>query len=113
MFAQRRSAWGGTPFLSPMSLSTQAAIKPAIPQPENERVAGPALGPVGWTLLSVAVLCVLGMLVWQGITSAGAPDPTKPATSPVTALFDIGVLVFREGLECVLVLAAIVATMHG
>ncbi|MBE7157020.1 MAG: FTR1 family protein [Rhodospirillales bacterium] len=52
-------------------------------------------------------------MVWQGITTAGAPDPTKPATSPVTALFDIGVLVFREGLECILVLSAIVATMHG
>ncbi len=96
-----------------MSLSSEATIKTAISQPKNERVARPTLGPVGWTLLSAAVLCVLGVLIWQGITSAGAPDPTKPSTSPVTALFDIGVLVFREGLECVLVLAAIVATMHG
>ena len=41
------------------------------------------------------------------------PDPTKTATGPVTALFDIGVLVFREGLECILVLSAILAGMTG
>jgi len=34
-------------------------------------------------------------------------------TSPTVAFLDIGVLVFREGLECVLVLAAITASMTG
>src|SRR5881396_3836254 len=34
-------------------------------------------------------------------------------TSPTVAFLDIGVLVFREGLECILVLAAITASMTG
>src|SRR3989440_12795109 len=61
----------------------------------------------------VAAIAVLGMIVWQGITAHGAPDPTQPNTSPTVAFLDIGVLVFREGLECILVLAAITASMTG
>src|SRR5215831_9762565 len=60
-----------------------------------------------------AALCVVAMLVWQGLTAHGAPDPTQPNTSPTVAFLDIGVLVFREGLECILVLAAITASMTG
>ena len=37
----------------------------------------------------------------------------RPNTSPTVACLDIGVLVFREGLECILVLAAITASMTG
>jgi high-affinity iron transporter len=37
----------------------------------------------------------------------------QPNTSPTVAFLDIGVLVFREGLECILVLAAITASMTG
>src|SRR5437867_7517019 len=61
----------------------------------------------------VAALCVVAMLVWQGVTAHGAPDPTRPNTSATVAALDIGVLVFREGLECILVLAAITASMTG
>jgi high-affinity iron transporter len=64
-------------------------------------------------LLAVAALAVIGVLVWQGITARGNPDPTSPNTSPAAATVDIGVLVFREGLETILVLAAIVASMTG
>ncbi len=46
----------------------------------------------------VAALCVVAMLVWQGVTAHGAPDPTRPNTSPTVAFLDIGILVFREGL---------------
>src|SRR5947209_4343676 len=60
-----------------------------------------------------AALFVIAMLVWQGITAQGAPDPTRPDTSPTVAFLDIGILVFREGLECILVLAAITASMTG
>jgi high-affinity iron transporter len=60
-----------------------------------------------------AALCVASMLVWQGITAHGAPDPIRPNTSPTVAFLDIGILVFREGLECILVLAAITASMTG
>src|SRR6266480_4737164 len=60
-----------------------------------------------------AAACVAAVIVWQGITAHGAPDPTQPNTSPTVAFLDIGVLVFREGLECILVLAAITASMTG
>jgi high-affinity iron transporter len=64
-------------------------------------------------LLLLAALIVVAVLVWQGITSGGNPDPTAPNTSPTAALLNIAVLVFREGLECILVLSAITASMTG
>jgi high-affinity iron transporter len=64
-------------------------------------------------LLVLAALIVMSVLVWQGITSGGNPDPTAPNTSPTAALLNIAVLVFREGLECILVLSAITASMTG
>jgi high-affinity iron transporter len=63
--------------------------------------------------LCVAAFAVVAILVWQGATEQGAPDPLRPNTSPAVAFLDIGVLVFREGLECILVLAAITASMTG
>ena len=63
--------------------------------------------------LALAVLSVVGILIWQGVAAHGTPDPTRPHTSPTVAFLDIGVLVFREGLECILVLAAITASMIG
>ena len=60
-----------------------------------------------------SAICVAAVIVWQGMVAHGAPDPTQPNTSPTVAFLDIGVLVFREGLECILVLAAITASMTG
>src|SRR6266699_415955 len=60
-----------------------------------------------------AAFFVVAMLLWQGVTAHGAPDQTQPNTSPTVAFLDIGILVFREGLECILVLAAITASMTG
>src|SRR5213079_1527709 len=60
-----------------------------------------------------AAFFVVAMLLWQGVTAHGAPDPMRPNTSPTVAFLDIGILVFREGLECILVLAAITASMIG
>ena len=60
-----------------------------------------------------AAIVVLAMIFWQGATAHGAPDPTQPNTSPTVAFLDIGILVFREGLECILVLAAITASITG
>jgi high-affinity iron transporter len=64
-------------------------------------------------LLTLAALAVAGVLVWQGLTAQGAPDPTVAHTTPAVAVLDISVLVFREGLECILVLSAITASMTG
>src|SRR2546428_12532892 len=60
-----------------------------------------------------AAACVVAALIWQAVTAQGAPDPLRPDTSPTVAFLDIGILVFREGLECILVLAAITASMTG
>jgi high-affinity iron transporter len=63
-------------------------------------------------LFAAAALAVIGILVWQGVTAKGNPNPT-PNMSPASAALDIAVLVFREGLESILVLAAIIASMTG
>jgi high-affinity iron transporter len=59
-----------------------------------------------------ALSLALSVLIWQAVTMAGNPDPiaARPGTSAV--VMDIGVLVFREGLECILVLAAITAGLN-
>jgi high-affinity iron transporter len=58
-------------------------------------------------------LIIVALLIWQGLTAAGNPDPTAVHTGATAAVIDIGVLVFREGLECILVLAAITASLAG
>ena len=65
-----------------------------------------------------AVLWMVGILavttlIWAWLTASGSPDPEVAGTTPAVAMMDIVVLVFREGLECVLVLAAITAGMTG
>ncbi|MDQ2867076.1 MAG: FTR1 family protein [Verrucomicrobiota bacterium] len=64
------------------------------------------------SLLFIA-FCVLALFIWQGIAAHGSPDPLSPRATPMVASLDIAVLVFREGLECILVLAAITASMTG
>ena len=57
------------------------------------------------------VLLVLGILVWQAITAHGAPDPTADGISRPAAILNTSILVFREGLEAILVLAALTASL--
>jgi high-affinity iron transporter len=64
------------------------------------------------SVLSAAIF-VVALMIWQGVTAHGTPDPVQPDTSSAVATMDIGILVFREGLECILVLAAITASMTG
>ena len=63
--------------------------------------------------LTLSALIVAAVLVWQGITSGGSPDPLAANSSRTAATIDIAVLVFREGLECILVLSALTASMIG
>jgi len=68
------------------------------------------IGPrIAW---ASGVLAILALLVWQGVTASGNPDPTL-GHGATAASIDIAVLVFREGLECILVLSAITASMVG
>ncbi len=61
--------------------------------------------------LALSALAVLALIVWQAVTANGVPDPLARAASRPSATLDIAVLVFREGLECILVLSAITAGM--
>jgi high-affinity iron transporter len=58
----------------------------------------------------VALLIAI-LLIWQGTTASGNPDPTAYRSGSFAGILDIGVLVFREGLESILVLSAITASM--
>lgn len=83
---------------------------------EVEAVAGAApwsLKRAGRGLLLVAGAVVVSALVWQGVTASGAPNPAVAHISPGAAVLDTGLLVFREGLETILVLSAITASMVG
>src|SRR4051812_26660455 len=65
-----------------------------------------------WSLALVAV----GLLVWQILTAgSGTPNPTDPDThlSHTAVVLDSGILVLREGLETILVLAVLTASMRG
>ncbi|NNM86482.1 MAG: iron permease [Phycisphaerales bacterium] len=58
---------------------------------------------------------IIGVLVWQGITASGNPpdpnDPASKAISHTSVMINAGILVFREGLEAILVLAALTASL--
>jgi len=62
-------------------------------------------------LLAALGLSILAVLVWQGVTASGNPDPTANHLSRFAVIMDTGILVFREGLEAILVLAALTASL--
>jgi high-affinity iron transporter len=64
-----------------------------------------------WLLLSLAGL--LGVVLIAQAVDGGVSDPTSTHLSSGAAAFNSGLLVFREGLESILVLMAIVASMLG
>ncbi|MES2220634.1 MAG: FTR1 family protein [Acidobacteriota bacterium] len=51
------------------------------------------------------------MVVWQALASSDVLDPTAFGRGSVAQVVDIAILVFREGLECILVLSAITASL--
>ncbi|MGH7867462.1 MAG: FTR1 family protein, partial [Candidatus Dormibacteraceae bacterium] len=77
--------------------------------------------PIGWSrqqlgniLLWAAGAVVAGTLLWIAFYYGGkVPDPTTDHLSRGAAMLDSGILVFREGLEVILVLAAVTASMVG
>jgi high-affinity iron transporter len=68
---------------------------------------------IGRVLLIIAAVLLAGALIWQGITSSGNPDPTVAHLGTGAAILDTALLVFREGLETILVLSAITASLMG
>jgi len=59
--------------------------------------------------LVLAGSLVVFVMAWQALASGGVPDPTAGDLSPAAAVLNSGILLFREGLEAILVLAAITA----
>ncbi|MBO0701594.1 MAG: FTR1 family protein [Candidatus Dormibacteraeota bacterium] len=81
---------------------------------------GPSRSPwarIGLVATGLSAVLVLAGLVWTALAFAGNPDPTAPAAarqmSGGAVVIGAGILVFREGLETILVLAAITASMVG
>src|SRR5579863_3821132 len=68
-----------------------------------------------WVAVVLAVGCVAVILGWH--SSGGTVDPSVAANarhmSRTTAVINSAILVFREGLETILVLAAITASFRG
>src|ERR1035438_10218282 len=76
-------------------------------------MAGATRKRVAWWSLGVLIV---GLLVWQMVTAAGGtPDPTIPSNhlGHLAVVLDSGILVLREGLETILVLAVLTASMRG
>jgi high-affinity iron transporter len=66
-----------------------------------------------WGLFLAAAV---GLLVWQILSaSGGTPDPSQGRVhlDHVAVVIDSGILVLREGLETILVLAVLTASMRG
>jgi len=63
-----------------------------------------------WAALIVASGVVVALAIVAAVSAGGAPDPTV-ARGSTARVVDIAILVFREGLESILVLTAITASM--
>ncbi|MDD9149948.1 MULTISPECIES: FTR1 family iron permease [unclassified Sporolactobacillus] len=61
-------------------------------------------------LVLAGALIIIGILTWQGIIYGGnPPDPSEQHMSETAGIVNTGILVFREGLEAILVLSALTA----
>lgn len=62
-------------------------------------------------LLIAGGLFLLAVAAWQAFNPVGLSNPATQRPGSLAGVIDIAVLVFREGLECILVLSAITAGM--
>lgn len=86
-----------------------AATAPPPGKTEPEQQTGSTTALYAWILLALGVGVVAVVFGWHA--HAGPADPTASGMhmGPTAAVLNSAVLVFREGLECILVLAAITA----
>src|SRR3954462_15493637 len=66
---------------------------------------------LAWWLAILAVIS--GLVYLMATASTGPADPTEVKTSHGTAVVNSAIIVFREGLEAVLIFAAITASLVG
>jgi high-affinity iron transporter len=75
--------------------------------------ASPRSRAIAWT---IGLLAVVGLGYFALRSHGGVPDPTDAPSGSLshgTVVFDSAVLVLREGLEAILVLAAVLAGLRG
>jgi high-affinity iron transporter len=82
---------------------------PLHPSAEGDRARSRSF--IVWVLVVLAVTVAAVILGWRA--DAGPADPTAARMSATSAVINSAVLVFREGLETILVLAAITAGLLG
>jgi high-affinity iron transporter len=82
---------------------------------ERTRRAGERVSFYAWTAVVLLAAVVLVVISWHA--QGGTPDPTDTAgghrIGSTTVVIDSAILVFREGLETILVLAAVMASFLG
>jgi high-affinity iron transporter len=66
---------------------------------------------LAWWLSGLAV--VAGLVYLMATAQTGPADPTEQPMSHGTAVFNSGMIVFREGLEAILIFAAVTASFLG
>jgi high-affinity iron transporter len=66
---------------------------------------------LAWWLSGLAV--VSGLVYLMATANTGPADPTEQPMSHGTAVFNSGMIVFREGLEAILIFAAVTASFVG
>ena len=66
---------------------------------------------LAWWLSGLAV--VAGLVFLMATAETGPADPTEQPQSHGTAVFNSGMIVFREGLEAILIFAAVTASFLG
>jgi high-affinity iron transporter len=66
---------------------------------------------LAWWLAGLAV--VSGLVYLMATASTGPTDPTEVPVSHTTAVFNSAIIVFREGLEAILIFAAVTASFLG
>src|SRR5581483_4839482 len=76
-------------------------------------VSARTIGRFAAAALWIGGASLAAVLIWQAFAARGNPNPLDPNADQAAAVLDIGVLVFRERLECILVLAAVTAGMVG
>ena len=95
-------AWSTESFNAPSSaaVGTDAwQVDPAVGLGDGD-LAGAAIDDRGHAVL-----------VWQAVTAGGNPDPTAEGISRGAIVLNTGIIVFREGLEAILILTALTASL--
>lgn len=90
-----------------MSLPSQAIVASPVPTPKSR----PAWRWTRNILIVLAALGIVAVFIWQSVTSGGNPQVTGAHMSSLAVAVNAGILVFREGLEAILVLAALTASL--